>query len=224
MNNREVLQVIKTAIEIQGFSYNRNFMAIFLSLKEFITDSKIISEIERNNLGEALLLIDKYLFEKSKFKPYYFLSDLEQFDFEEATALTIDNIKEILKIELLQFHSVNDLAGNVTSYCQHWENQRRLNVRIEIDLMNKIKTDRSVLLTLKKQTIIANLGYYHKFTIKEYTKPKMSNIGMESDDDDRNRDGEEDYFYAMTDGQLGDYDDFIDRGGDIDDIDTWARG
>lgn len=35
---------------------------------------------------------------------------------------------------------------------------------------------------------------------------------------------DEDYFYAMTDGQYGDYDDFYSDGGDIDDIDTWARG
>lgn len=33
-----------------------------------------------------------------------------------------------------------------------------------------------------------------------------------------------DYFDAMTDGQLGDFDDFTERGGNIDDIDTWSRG
>jgi hypothetical protein len=35
---------------------------------------------------------------------------------------------------------------------------------------------------------------------------------------------ESDYFDAMTDGQLGSYDDFMERGGNIDDIDTWSRG
>lgn len=38
-----------------------------------------------------------------------------------------------------------------------------------------------------------------------------------SDNNDRDRD----YFDAMTDGQLGDYDDFE---GNMDDVDTWARG
>jgi len=42
--------------------------------------------------------------------------------------------------------------------------------------------------------------------------------------DNDNQYSEQDYFDAMTDGQLGDYDEFIDNGGDIDDIDTWARG
>lgn len=37
-------------------------------------------------------------------------------------------------------------------------------------------------------------------------------------------DYESDYFNAMTDGQLGDYNDFRENGGYIDDIDTWARG
>src|SRR5690606_10782685 len=34
-------------------------------------------------------------------------------------------------------------------------------------------------------------------------------------------DDERDYFEAMTDGQLGDYDEFTENGGNIDDIDTW---
>lgn len=33
-----------------------------------------------------------------------------------------------------------------------------------------------------------------------------------------------DYFDAMTDGQLGNYDDFIEGGGNIDGIDTWSGG
>ncbi len=32
---------------------------------------------------------------------------------------------------------------------------------------------------------------------------------------------DEDFFSAMTDGQLGDYEDFS---GSMDDVDTWARG
>ena len=34
---------------------------------------------------------------------------------------------------------------------------------------------------------------------------------------------EAEYFDVMTDGQLGDYDDFKGQGGSLDDIDTWAR-
>ncbi|WP_282032668.1 DUF3127 domain-containing protein [Winogradskyella eximia] len=37
-------------------------------------------------------------------------------------------------------------------------------------------------------------------------------------------DYERDYFNAMTDGQAGNYDDFIDNSGDIDNINTWSRG
>lgn len=37
-------------------------------------------------------------------------------------------------------------------------------------------------------------------------------------------DYERDYFNTMTDGQMGNYDDFIDNGGDIDDINMWSNG
>lgn len=37
-------------------------------------------------------------------------------------------------------------------------------------------------------------------------------------------DDERDYFNTMTDGQMGNYDDFNNYGGEIDDIDTWSRG
>jgi hypothetical protein len=53
-----------------------------------------------------------------------------------------------------------------------------------------------------------------KFTTRE-------NYEWEGDD---KFDPERGYFEAMTDGQLGDYDDFIERSGDIDDIDTWSTG
>ncbi|HXL57809.1 MAG TPA: hypothetical protein VN958_16220 [Chitinophagaceae bacterium] len=43
-------------------------------------------------------------------------------------------------------------------------------------------------------------------------------------DDDPGRDRDRDYFGAMTDEQLGDYGDFIERGSDMDYVETWARG
>lgn len=45
-----------------------------------------------------------------------------------------------------------------------------------------------------------------------------------NDEDESNNDWKRDYFDAMTDGQYGDYNDFVDDGGNIDDIDTWVRG
>jgi len=55
-------------------------------------------------------------------------------------------------------------------------------------------------------------------------------IGLIPNDDDYEddyydgNDYDRDYFNTMTDGMLGDYDDFIDNGGNLDDIDTWSRG
>lgn len=54
--------------------------------------------------------------------------------------------------------------------------------------------------------------------------PNQDRIDFDHNYSSRYDDYEEDYFNAMTDGQMGDYDDFRDGGGNIDDIDTWSRG
>ena len=61
------------------------------------------------------------------------------------------------------------------------------------------------------------------FSISEEGKEKLNQkyeIGEEKQNEIQ-YDWRREYFDAMTDGQLGDYDDFE---GNIDDIDTWARG
>ena len=65
-----------------------------------------------------------------------------------------------------------------------------------------------------------------EFLCKEYIQEVISCLSSNDYDkyanyDPGEDDYERDYFNAMTDGQLGDYDDFD---GNIDDIDTWARG
>jgi|GEM_PF-6554198 len=58
--------------------------------------------------------------------------------------------------------------------------------------------------------------------VYKFEQDSLRRSQQEDSDAYYNRGGwERDYFDAMTDGQLGDYDDFK---GDIDDIDTWSRG
>jgi hypothetical protein len=213
MNNIEALQLLKSLLEIYGSSHNNSFNEILLPLKKQIAEPQIINEIERNNFGEVLILVDKYLFEKTNFKRYYFLNDLERFDFDIEENLTIEDVKKLLHITLLQFKTVNDTFGNLATYCQHWDNQRRVNVRIERELMNRLKADKSILLTLKKQAISANLGYYYRFTIKEYFQPRTDNFD------------EPDYAYQSSYEKYGGYngydDDAIDYAFEGDPSNTW---
>lgn len=215
MKNNEALQILKSALEMPGFTFTANFNEIVNSMSIFVIDKRILNEIERNNLGEALILIDNYLFDKTAFKKFYFLSALERFDFDEEVGLTIDEIKNILKVGLLEFQTVKDLLGNITSYCQHWENQRRINVRIERTLMEKLKADRTILLVLKKESIKANLGYYFKFTIKEYTEPKNYNDDFDPDDNGYHSS------YEKYGGYNGYDDDAIDYAFEGDPSNTW---
>lgn len=214
MKNNEALQILKSALEMPGFTFTANFDEIVNSVGDFVIDKRILNEIERNNIGEALLLIDNFLFKNTIFKPYYFLSDLERFDFDEEVSLTIDEIKNILKIAMLEFRTVNDISGNITSYCQHWENQRRINIRIDRTLMQKIKADRTILLVLKKESIKANLGYYFKFTIKEYTEPRNYNDDFEPNDGYHSN-------YEKYGGYNGYDDDAIDYAFEGDPSNTW---
>jgi hypothetical protein len=74
----------------------------------------------------------------------------------------------------------------------------------------------------------------HKYEIEQDLRKRGMIFRSNEDEDEDDYDHREivridndyvaDYFDAMTDGQLGDYDDFKERGGTIDDIDTWARG
>lgn len=76
---------------------------------------------------------------------------------------------------------------------------------------------------LSNEELFEKFGYY----LDEYFEQVENTIDEfdGSDDEEHNyNDSERDYFDTMTDGQIGDYDDFIDQGGNIDDIDTWARG
>ncbi len=215
MKNIEALQILKSGLEIPSFIFTANLNEIVNSLKDFVIDKRIINEIERNNLGDALILIDTYLFNKTVFKKFYFLSDLEHFDFEEKIGLTIDEIKNIIKVDWLKLYAVMDREGNITSYCQHWENQRRINVRIEIDLMKKLKLDRTILLALEKESKKANLGYYYMFKIKEYKEPTNYNEDFEPDDNGYHSS------YEMYGGYNGYDDDAINYAFEGDPSNTW---
>lgn len=215
MKNNEVLQILKSALEMPGFTFTTNFIEVVNSISVFVTDKRILNEIERKNIGEALLLIDTFLFEKTTFKSFYFLSDLERFDFDLEVSLTIDEIKSNLKVAMLEFRTVKDILGNITSYCQHCESHRRINVRIERKLMEKLKADRTILLILEKESIKANLGYYYKFTIKEYTEPKNYNDDFDQDDNGYHSS------YEKYGGYNGYDDDAIDYAFEGDPSNTW---
>lgn len=80
---------------------------------------------------------------------------------------------------------------------------------------------------VKTYTIENAIEYYDNNIIEDSdNEESFDDKDYEEDDgyyepDYQENDWKRDYFDAMTDGQLGDYDDF---NGDIDDIDTWARG
>jgi hypothetical protein len=74
-----------------------------------------------------------------------------------------------------------------------------------------------------KTTTLDVVENFYKNHLDEDDIPDFDEQYIEEDSHDTGdqTDWERDYFNAMTDGQLGDYDDFE---GGIDEIDTWSRG
>jgi len=71
--------------------------------------------------------------------------------------------------------------------------------------------------------------YDFKFTsnTKKINEDKCNEAGEDDEEpepyyEEPDYDYEREYFNTMTDGQLGDYDDFRERGGDLDKVDDWS--
>lgn len=91
---------------------------------------------------------------------------------------------------------------------------------------------KQVLLFQKHLTLLADIKMYKIQNAVDYYQENINDFEETNEDDDddegydhfdhgNDNDYDRDYFDAMTDGQLGDYDDF---NGNLDDVDTWARG
>lgn len=102
--------------------------------------------------------------------------------------------------------------------------------REEDELLKKVLLFQKHLCSMEdiKMYKIQNAIEYYDEHIDEfedtYEDDDYENDDYEYSDNNYDNDYDRDYFDAMTDGQLGDYDDFIERGGNMDDIDTWSRG
>lgn len=188
MNNIQALHILKCAIEILNEDVTE-LKQIFKGIESSITNEKIKNAFKSYNFGQTLLLADEELLRKSEFKKYYFLRDLEKFsNIQINTPYTIDEIKSLLRVSVLNFCSVKDVSDNVLSYVRHWDNNRRISVTMDRELMEKLKTDRTTLFTVSLSTKDAKLGYYIQLTFFEYHLP------IDSGYDDWDSDSESSYY------------------------------
>ena len=139
----------------------------------------------------------------------------------------LENIKEL---KFLSRFEINRLNSTVFEYKPVIENIKinllknnfgKIN-RTKFENLFKVKyslIDQTYFYDLTDKVLYNKFGYYLDENFKDESDDYYEDF---SDNDSNNSDIDRDYFWAMTDGQLGDYDDFIDEGGNIDDIGTWA--
>lgn len=120
-------------------------------------------------------------------------------------------------------------------YCEMLFNDKKYEILYEfifnsVPLMTRIEI--YGIIGLKNEFMLANkervdmdqlegIRFKEKLKEKELIKRKKEINNDDNSYEQESNDWEMDYFNTMTDGQLGDWEDFK---GDIDDIDTWARG
>lgn len=144
---------------------------------------KISQEFSRNNFGNAVTLIDKYLYEQIENPPVFDISDIVSFDFDSIYDETIEFIKTKLEIQELKFNYIKRSDGSNSNLGLHWDNEKRFSVVIDHNLLHSIKKNPEIKLDLFKEIISAKLGYYTKFVIEESTNEEFDDSNYEGFED-----------------------------------------
>jgi len=168
MNNldKHYLISIKSIIELGEDFSSLSFFTTKLSDSNLA--DKIINEIKLMNYGKVISVIDNCLYEQFEEPVLFETTDIKIFNFDTISQETIKAIKDKIGIERIPLYKVKDLEGNESSLVRYWDNTNRFAIIIESELVNNIKEDPELELNVSKEIVLANLGYYTKFTIEKY--------------------------------------------------------
>ena len=75
-----------------------------------------------------------------------------------------------------------DKDGNKTEFLRHWNNDFRYSIALKNDLVQKIKTDIDISLTIIKNLRQTELGHYSNFYIIEYIHQELDKPENDYDD------------------------------------------
>lgn len=198
--------------EIKLFK-NQSLALYLISVIESICNNPIDiskSEFENFDITSILNIKDKN-WETIQYGIFY-LSEEEKFDYPLKNETIIKWQNSNYNLKLLPI-------GNINVYKHDVEIIRNEEKNI-LKLWNAHKSKRKNLIfsgSLDECLIIFNDEKSLLLKFRDYHSKNTLNFGDLSVDDD----WKSSYFDTMTDGNLGDYDDF---NGNIDDIDTWSRG
>lgn len=129
---------------------------------------RIINEFKMRNFGNISSIIDQYLYDSNQEPLIYNIEDIKQFDFDLIEGKNLEEIKNSLELSQLNLNRIIYSNGKESNIYRHWDNINRFAVIIEKRLVNELKTNPDTSLSVSKQLIISNLGYYTKITIYQY--------------------------------------------------------
>lgn len=181
MTDYNILEIIKSALELKK---NYNFLNPLITQ---ISDDKLCFELKneliRNNYGNALTLVDNYLFDNFTNIFVYGSSDIKQFEFDFIENLNIKEIKVELETNTLYLNTMTNIKGDRLEYFSHWDNANRFMVVIKKKFAEKIKQDLDRKLNITKKLNIGKLGYYTKFLITDFEEDSEIELMQAMDDE-----------------------------------------
>lgn len=193
MNDTNSLIALKSIFELgKGF---KGFNPLLANISNHNLSKKILSEFRRKNIGNVISIIDRHLFENVQNSVRYEIKDIKQFDFVYLENSSLIQIKETLELSQLNLNIVKTEKGEETNLLRYWDNLNRYAILIEKDLVEEIKQNKEIRLTLFKEIVLANLGYYTKLTIDKFDPNK-------SNSEDKN---DENYHWQTYDDYNGSY-------------------
>lgn len=199
---------------------------------------------EETRLGSEFSLFVQFLLESS-----WKITRLISYDFAEADNhcsqflnndlnyiyWALGNVENfVLKNEFLESRNiknferfkVNRINNYIFQFSPQFSNQI-INIDEEVKQFNNEKIKKLEEKFCVEDPIFVHTSKYHD--ILEKNKNHINKIITNKDESHNsfsyeNIDVDREYYYTMTDGEFGEYEDFIENGGSIDDIDIWSRG
>lgn len=155
---------------------------------------------------------------KTPIRYRFSLEDDSVFSYEIIKKGNIETFKILLDIDILDIGKDHNPDQNWEwkgEWLRYFDKTSKIRLYIKPDLLKSLSEDNEVEFVVESKL---DKSYYIEYYLTEIYNQYNDDWDDKDNDKSCNNDGDRDYFWAKTDGQLGDYDDFLDRGGNIDNI------
>jgi hypothetical protein len=173
MKEKYYLQSIQSILELRDNGF-LELCSMTSKLSNQTLVNKIYNEYALLNYGKIISLIDEELYKNYSDCQLHEIDDIKRFDFSYLIDIDISTIKNSIDVYAFNFKTALDKFGRNTYNDRHWDSQNRFSVLIDKELNEKVKLNPKLKLNITKEIILANQGYYTRFTITEHIARAVS--------------------------------------------------